>query len=259
MDEPIQRNVAHLQRGPLIPHRRRDPAVLASLAPTLLLLVSANPQAGEERVHPLAVFPQERVETRAWMKRYEWKSKRNSPRRFELGNGRMHLVSRDDSVLIGTEQGLPLDPHLWPRLRFRLRVDRVPTGTDLTRKSGDDAAFRLYVAFDRGGGLFSPPDTIAYTWTEDLAPGTLVQSPHYKRLRYLCIGKGITGTEGTAGTDGWVTVERNLLADYRRVFGGKAGEVPDLVGFMLKCDSNDSGTSASAWLADLELVAPGHL
>jgi len=224
----------------------------------LLLLVSALPLAPLERVRPLADFPQERTEIRKWMKRHEWKSKRNSPRRFELGDGCMHLVSRDDSVLIGTRKGLPLDPQAWPQLRFRLRVDAVPTGTDLSRKSGDDAAFRLYVAFDRGGGLFSPPNTIGYTWTEDLEPETVLRSPHFKRLRYLSIGQGVTTGEDAGDTDGWVTVERNLLEDYRGVFGQEDGAVPDFVGFMVKCDSNDSGTAASAWLADLELVSAGH-
>jgi hypothetical protein len=220
----------------------------------LLLLVSASPLAQKERVRPLADFPEERTEIREWMKRHEWKSKRNSPRRFELEGGRLHLVSEDDSVLIGTDHGLPLDPAVWPRLRFRLRVDEVPTGAKLAKKSGDDAAFRNYVAFDEGGGWLSPPNTIAYTWTENLAPETLVKSAHYKRLRYLSLGQGVT-TGAEDSEDGWITIERNLLADYRRVFGKEDGPVPDLVGFMLKCDSNDTGTSASAWLADLEFVA----
>jgi len=223
----------------------------------LLLLSSTTARTQEDRVRPLADFPEQRTEIGPWMKRHGWKSKRNSPRHFELEGGRMHLVSRDDSVLIGTEQGLPLDPAAWPRLRFRLRVDEVPTGTDLTKKAGDDAAFRIYVAFDEGGGWLSPPNTIAYTWTENLAPETLIKSAHYKRLRYLSIGKGLTTGAGTEDSrDGWVTIERDLLADYRRVFGEEGGQVPDLVGFMLKCDSNNSGTSASAWLAELELVAP---
>lgn len=225
-----------------------------ALGLAVLLLAGANPAGSAERVHKLADFPEERVEIKRWMKTHDWKSKRNSPRDFRIQSGRMHLVSDDDSVLIGTQKGMPLDPALWPRIRFRLRVDRNPEGTDLTKKSGDDAAFRIYVAFDEGGGLISPPNTIAYTWTEDLAPEALIQSPHYKRLHYMSIGQGLTSELSDANEDGWITVERDLLADYRRVFGGK--QVPDLVGFMVKCDSNNTETSASAWLADLELVAP---
>ena len=224
---------------------------MLSLRGTAFLLVASASLLGPgERVHSLADFPEQRTEIRAWMKRNDWGSKRNDPRNFELAEGRLHLVSRDDSVLIGTKQGMPLDPETWPRLRFRLRVDELPSGTNLSRKSGDDAAFRIYVAFDRGGTWFTPPNTIAYTWTENLAPETLIRSAHFKRLRYLSVGKGLTDGRD----DGWVTVERNLLEDYRRVFG-EGEEVPQLVGFMLKCDTNNTETSASAWLSDLELVA----
>lgn len=242
------------------------PPSSSAWALALLLLTGAPRQTPAVKVRPLADFPEARTEIGKWMKLHGWKSQRNSPRRWELGDGRLHLVSDDDSVLIGTEAGLPLDPANWPRLRFRLRVDRVPIGTDLSEKSGDDAAFRLYVAFDEGGSWLSPPDTIAYTWSEDLEPGTLVHSPHYTRLHYLSIGKGVTTsvTDGSAADpdgadpDGWVTIERDLLVDYRRVFGERA-EVPDVVGIMLKCDSNDSATAASAWLADLALLSsPGE-
>ena len=228
---------------------------------TTLLLAVAGTLAGtgpDKGVRRLADFPRQPTEIREWMKQHDWKSKRNSPRDFELADGQLHLVSRDDSVLIGTRKGLALDPQEWPLLRFRLRVDENPRGMDLTRKSGDDAAFRIYVAFDRGGGLFSPPNTIAYTWTEDLKPDSLVRSAHFKRLRYMSIGKGVTheGSPAAAGTDAWVTIERDLVEDYRRAFPEERGPVPDFVGFMLKCDSNNTGTSASAWLSDLELVSP---
>ena len=229
----------------------RVPLVVMISIATLLFATGLQLSDPRERTRPLAEFPRERTEIRAWMEQHGWKSRRGSPHRFHLEGGRLRLVSRDDSVLIGTEEGMPLDPEEWPRLRFRLRVDRVPTETNLAEKSGDDAAFRLYVAFDEGGGLFSPPNTIAYTWTEDLEPETLVHSAHFRRLRYLSVGRGVT--TGDPETDGWITVERDLSADYRRVFG-QQGEVPDLVGIMLKCDSNDTQTSGSAWLEGLELV-----
>ena len=157
----------------------------------LLLLVGAGwqePGRPEETTRPLVELPRERVEIRAWMKRHGWKSKRNSPKRFEVGEGRLRLVSRDDSVLIGTQEGLPLDPEDWPRLRFRLRVDEVPTETDLARKSGDDAAFRIYVAFDEGGGWFRPPNTLAYIWTEGPRPRRLHAEVRQQRHGHVRVG-----------------------------------------------------------------------
>jgi hypothetical protein len=126
------------------------------------------------------------------------------------------------------------------------------------------------VGFDRGKGLFSPPHTIAYTWTENVKPGTLIHSPHFKKLKYISIGMGTTKSkkapskekeaeskkagEEKAGESGWVTVEVNLLEDYRRAFPKDKKKVPPIAGIVLKCDSNNTGTSAEAWLSTLELI-----
>jgi hypothetical protein len=202
---------------------------------------------GLQDAKPLVTFPKDSIGIERWMKQNGWESKRNDPKRFEVGGGALRLVSRNDSVMIGTERGFPIRAQDRPRLRLKLRVTETPRGTNLAKKSGDDAAFRLYVAFDRGGGLLSPPDSIAYTWTENVEPGTVIASAHYDNLHYVSIGKGTT-----PGSD-WATVERDVAADYASIFKRPA---PALRGIMLKCDSNDTETSAESRLAAVELLAP---
>ncbi len=60
--------------------------------------------------------------------------------------------------------------------------------------------------------------------------------------------------KGTPEGKGWVTVERNLAEDYKKVF--KEEPVPALRGIMVKCDSNNTGTSAEAWLSSIKLAPP---
>ncbi len=194
----------------------------------------------------LVSFPREKTEISRWMEANGWVSKRDDPRRFEVANEVLHLVSAKDSVMIGTERGFPIDCRTTPWLQVRFRIGRIPTGTNLAKKDGDDAAFRVYVAFDKGGGLLRPPNSIAYTWTEDVDPGTFLPSDHFSTLHYCSIGKG------TPNGNDWVTVERNLSEDYKKVFKEEA--VPNLQGIMVKCDSNDTGTSAEAWLSSIKLV-----
>lgn len=219
-----------------------------------------NVTVNDGPVRHLIDFPSERVEIKEWMKHHGWRSKINNPHRFEMGNGHLRLVSVNDSVLIGTERGFPINVHEWPRLLIRLRVVQNPRNTDFANRSGDDAAFRLYVAFDRGKGLFHPPHTIAYAWTEKVKPGTLVNSPFFKQVRYLSIGTGLTADEGDkagkAAEHSWVTLERNLLKDYQLAFPDEQKEVPSLVGIMLKCDSNNTKSYAESWLSELTLLAP---
>ena len=77
----------------------------------------------------------------------------------------------------------------------------------------------------------------------------MIQSGHFSNLKYISVGSG-----PTPGTD-WVIVERDVAADYRRAFPGEAS-LPRLKGLALKCDSNDTKTSAESWLAGVELIEP---
>jgi hypothetical protein len=193
---------------------------------------------------PLVSFPDAPRPLADWMAAEGWASKREDPGHWSVGSGVLHMAGTGDSVLIGTEKGFPRAVAPGARLRLTLKVATTPRGTDLSRKAGDDAALRLYVAFDKGGGLISPPNTLAYAWTEREAAGTLVRSAHFSNLHYVSLGSGPTD---------WVTVECDLAADYRRAFP-KETSLPRLKGLLIKSDSNDTKTSAEAWLKSVELV-----
>ncbi len=101
-------------------------------------------------------------------------------------------------------------------------------------------------------GWFHPPHTIAYTWTENVPAGRIVASPHFKQLRYISIGKGLPPVKERSK---WITIERDLLADYRRAFPGQTGKVPALKGILLKCDANNTRTRASSRVKAVALIA----
>lgn len=196
---------------------------------------------------PLLSFPAGKTDFATWMSAGGWQSKRDRPDGWEIVDGTLRLVSAGNSALIGTEAVFPSDVASSSRLRVTLKVKTVPRGTDLSRKAGDDAAFRLYLAFDRGAGLIRPPNTLAYAWTEKDDAGEIIPSAHFANLFYISLGKGPT-SQGD-----WSVIERDLAADYRRVFP-KETSFPRLKGLLLKCDSNDTNTSAESTLASIELV-----
>lgn len=196
---------------------------------------------------PLVAFPDSSRPLAEWMAAEGWESKREDPGSWALEGGALHMAGKGDSVLIGTERGFPRAVSPGARLRVTLKVKTTPRGTDLAKKSGDDAALRVYVAFDKGGGLFSPQNTVAYAWTEREPAGTLIRSAHFANLNYVSIGHG-----PTPGAD-WVTLDCDLAADYKRAFP-KDSALPRLKGLLIKSDSNDTKTSAEAWLKSVELV-----
>lgn len=224
--------------------------VLASALAPLTIPAAGSLQAKANGVR--ITFPSATTEIDTWMDRNGWTSFRGDHRHFAVGQGRLRMVSADDSVSIQTERGFPIDPRQHPTLRLRVRVTAIPRGTDLTKKTGDDAAFRLYVAFDRGGfvGLM-PPNTIAYTWTESVPAGKILQSEHFERLRYMSIGHGVPAPDPSS--TGWVTITRDLVADYQRVFPEDTDGIPPVLGLVLKCDSNNTHTSAEAWVSRISL------
>lgn len=211
------------------------------------ILIAALVPPSSAASAPLLTLPAAKTDFSAWMKAGGWQSKRDRPSGWEISGGSLRLVSEGNSALIGTENGFPLDAGAAPRLRVTLKVKTVPRGSDLSRKSGDDAALRVYVAFDRGGGMLKPPNTIAYAWTEKDEAGTLIRSAHYPNLYYISLGKGPTPQ------DRWTVAERDLAADYRRAFPNENG-LPRLKALMLKCDSNDTKTTAESALASIELT-----
>ena len=204
-------------------------------------------QPGAACAETLLSFPAARTDFAAWMSAGGWQSKRDRPDSWEIANEELRLVSAGNSVLIGTESGFPLDAGPSPRLRVTLKIKTVPTGTDLSRKSGDDAAFRVYLAFDRGAGMLKPPNTIAYAWTEKDDAGVLIASAHFSNLFYVSLGKGPTRQ------DQWTIVERDVAADYRRAFPRENG-LPRLKALMLKCDCNDTKTAGESILSSIGLL-----
>jgi Leucine-rich repeat (LRR) protein len=149
------------------------------------------------------------------------------------------MRSEDVSIVIGKEFDEKIDPVAFPVIEFEIRIDELPPGTNVTEKGNEDAAFRLFVLFDEGKGWFTPPHTIGYVWDSTMKVGETGHAPRFSKVKYITIGSG------TDGIGEWHIFKRNIIDDYKLLFG--ANEAPPIVAIALKCDSNHSDkTSASA-------------
>jgi len=110
------------------------------------------------------------------------------------------------------------------RLSWSWRVERTLPGAELRTPDADDSLARLMVVFgDRG--LFSRPHILFYTWGNAEEVGAEFASRVSDKMHIIVLRNDEDPTEA------WVMEERDLLADYRAVFGEDPDEVT-AIGFM---------------------------
>jgi hypothetical protein len=128
------------------------------------------------------------------------------------------------------------------RLRWRWRIAGVNTnGSERDLKKFDHAA-RVFVAFDT---LIGPPRTLNYLWANVERPGTVLEHPKSGRAQLFVLESG----NGRAGE--WVAEERDVTADWQRVFPGKP--MPRVDGLGVMTDGDSLGVKLTGDYADIEL------
>jgi hypothetical protein len=133
----------------------------------------------------------------------------------------------------------------YPLLSWRWKVQGIIPGGDETQKSSDDYAARVYVIFPHW--FFPKTRTISYVWANKLAKGAALPSPYTGKAQMLAV------ESGTEQVGEWRTERRNVLEDYRKLFG----EEPPTVGAIaIMTDTDNTGASAEAWYDDLQIEKP---
>ena len=125
-----------------------------------------------------------------------------------------------------------------PVLEWKWRILDIPDGANEDNKSSNDAAASIYVVFDLGKVLFKRvPKSIRYTWSSTLPVGKEM-SHFYGNQKIVVIG---TGQEGTGE---WMTFQRNIVEDYKRLFGDAPPEVPIAILILSDGDSTQQMVKA---------------
>lgn len=169
-------------------------------------------------------------------------------------NGGMALLARP----------LTVDLAATPILCWLWRIDAPVAKGDLTRKSGDDYAARLYVAFDlpdvamSGGTRFKlglarrlfggavPDAALNYVWDNSHAVGFRAKSPYTDRAQLIVTETG----SARAGTR--VSERADIAADFARGFGGAPGKPIQIA---VASDTDNTKSIARAAFADIHFVA----
>lgn len=156
--------------------------------------------------------------------------------------------------------------HVAPRdlgsIRFSWKVTSLIEGADMSRRDKDDSPVRIVLAFDGDRSRLSPRDamlselsraltgeempyaTLMYVWSGHTPVGEVIHNPRTDRIRKLVVQSG----PGPLGQ--WQDHERDIRADYERVFGEPPGT---LVGVAIMTDSDNTRSRARAWYGPVKL------
>jgi hypothetical protein len=165
--------------------------------------------------------------------------------RKEGGNQFVQGFTRDKSIrlVLSRKTTLRWNVSNKPYLRWRWRAHALPKGANEKNDDKNDTGGAVYVTFERNWlGL---PKSIKYTYSSALEPGTTVD---YGNLKVL-----VVASKPTTGTGTWVSHERNVVEDYKRLFGDKPDKTPLAV--MLWSDSNTVNSTGRVDFDDIMLLS----
>jgi hypothetical protein len=186
---------------------------------------------------------------------------RYAVRRWD-GVDAVEALASKSMALLGRPLRIDLDKT--PILCWLWRVDAPVASADMTRKSGDDYAARVYLNFDIPAeqldfatrsklalartlfGSQLPDAALNYVWDNVHPVGTLQDNAYTDRARLLVL------RSGGASAGHWVSERRHVPRDFARAFGAVHGHLRMLV---LASDTDNTGEDAHAGFADFRFVA----
>ncbi|MFA6312194.1 MAG: DUF3047 domain-containing protein [Sterolibacterium sp.] len=157
-----------------------------------------------------------------------------------------------------------IDLAITPVLCWRWRIDAPIKSADMTQKSGDDYAARVYLTFEippeqLGLGVRTklrmarfifgdhvPDAALNYVWDNSHPVGTTQENAYTDRARMLVLRSG----SEQAGS--WVDERREVLTDFRQAFGDVSARLSALA---IASDTDNTGEDAHAGFAEFRFVS----
>ncbi len=156
--------------------------------------------------------------------------------------GRTVIHAASQGAASGLVKKIRFDPATHRYLRWSWKIAHTIKGGDEKLKAGDDYAARLYVIFP--GRFFWQMKAINYIWANKLPKGESIQNAYAANAKMVAVESG----DGKAGQ--WRSEERDLLADYRALFGDNPQETEAIA---IMTDTDNTGGRADAWYGEISL------
>jgi hypothetical protein len=183
----------------------------------------------------------------------EWKAQNwGSPKYDNLvivensGKKVLHLKSQDDSSTINKDIKGKVSLKETPILEWTWKSVMLPRGANSCVSATDDQAGQIFVTWPRFPEAVRSR-IIGYVWDTTQPVGTICKSEKTGMITYVVV------RSGPADLGKWVTERRNVVEDFRKIYG----DAPDDPGAVsVSIDSNDTHSTSEAMMGTILFRKP---
>jgi hypothetical protein len=155
----------------------------------------------------------------------------------ENGDHFLHMKSTKSSFAL--ERELAVDASEYPYVTWTWKALTLPQEGDVREKGHNDQALQFIIGFKGDRAL-------GYIWDTNAPPGTIVNESYPWPIGLTV--KVIVVNSGTSETGKWLTLTRNLHADYKNLFGEAP---PRMEGVRLQMNTQHTGGSAEGFFGKI--------
>jgi Protein of unknown function (DUF3047) len=162
------------------------------------------------------------------------------------GHRVLHLKSKIESSAVRKDLRGKINLKETPVLEWTWKAVVLPKNGDCRKKTADDQAAQIYVVWPRFPEAVRS-QIIGYIWDTTTPAGSIVRSEKTSTVTYVVV------RSGTADLGKWITERRNLVEDYKKVYGGQ----PEGLGYIsIAIDSDDTVSSAESFFGKILFRKP---
>ena len=159
------------------------------------------------------------------------------------GRRALGVRGRDEHSTIAKE--IHVDLRATPILEWSWRIQELPTGGDVRRRSHSDLAPHVLVVWPRFPGALRSR-LLAYAWGTTEPASTVQRSQKTSTVTFVVL------RSGAEGLGRWSTERRDVPEDYRRVYG-EAPDDPKVIA--ISVDTNDTHSTAAGLIGPIAFVS----
>jgi len=159
------------------------------------------------------------------------------------GRRALHVRSRDEHSTIATKIHVDLDTT--PVLEWSWKIMELPAGADVRRRATSDLTASILVVWPRVPEALRSR-LIAYAWGTSEAAGSIERSRKTGTVTFFML------RSGAEHLGRWLTERRNVVEDYRRVYGDRP-ESPRVLAISI--DTNDTHSTAAGFIGSIAFTA----